>query len=322
MKRASLLPAKAPALRPPPGAAGAGRRQARAAFTLIELLACRAVAPAAGAGRRQARAAFTLIELLVVVAIIAILAAMLLPALGQARQSAVFTTCKSNQRQMAVGCALYAGDTGSWPRFRSNRDTGPDWDGHPDHAEYGRNGYIQWFLKTQDYAPYDVTTCPNVFTRRPGAGWYEDYHIHYGGDWGDGHNTHLGFLVRGARRFQYFWLGPRPLTQAPDGRYQYAYCGEGHLWAEIHQPALRALIHATLPAATPHRWPEEPFDGGPFVIAACTEVHQSDDGLQCRGTGHYGVITSLGSVALSHATGQEAFNALFNDGSVRGYRRQ
>ncbi len=53
---------------------------------------------------------FTLIELLIVVAIIAILAALLLPALGQAQKSAQRSMCLSNIRQNAVSLTMYAND--------------------------------------------------------------------------------------------------------------------------------------------------------------------------------------------------------------------
>jgi prepilin-type processing-associated H-X9-DG protein/prepilin-type N-terminal cleavage/methylation domain-containing protein len=60
--------------------------------------------------RNTSTRAFTIIELLVVIAIIALLIAILLPALGAARQSARSVQCASSMRQVAVGWQMYAND--------------------------------------------------------------------------------------------------------------------------------------------------------------------------------------------------------------------
>jgi len=56
--------------------------------------------------------AFTLIELLIVMAIIAILSAMLLPALTQSKVSAQRAACKGNLRQLGMAAELYWDDNG------------------------------------------------------------------------------------------------------------------------------------------------------------------------------------------------------------------
>jgi len=78
-----------------------------------------------GTEKRRRQKGFTLIELLVVIAVIAILAAMLLPALTRAKQQAQSTKCKSNLHQMSLAMSMYLHDGGRYPYASYHTNVGP-----------------------------------------------------------------------------------------------------------------------------------------------------------------------------------------------------
>jgi len=77
---------------------------------------------------KPSRRAFTLIELLVVIAIIAILAAMILPALGKAKEKAQNINCMNNGKQLILAVNLYGGENREY--FPPNPDDGNTVAGH------------------------------------------------------------------------------------------------------------------------------------------------------------------------------------------------
>jgi prepilin-type N-terminal cleavage/methylation domain-containing protein len=114
----------------------------------------RTVLPARNRGGFEWRKpGFTLIELLVVIAIIGILAGLLLPVLGRAKDTAIRTMDLANLKQMMVATHLYAGenqDTMPWPNWASGDQPGrPGW-------LYAASG--NWVVPPPGQSPFKVAT--------------------------------------------------------------------------------------------------------------------------------------------------------------------
>ena len=102
----------------------------------------------------KTRRTFTLIELLVVIAIIAILAAMLLPALGKAREKARATSCTNQLRQLGTFVNMYAMDNDDELPYGSNK------------KEYSPDVDTRWFMLFARAGYIPGTTTTNVLSSK------------------------------------------------------------------------------------------------------------------------------------------------------------
>ncbi|RMD78471.1 MAG: prepilin-type N-terminal cleavage/methylation domain-containing protein, partial [Lentisphaerae bacterium] len=113
--------------------------------------------------RTQSRYTFSLIELLVVISVIAILASILLPVLGRAKQQAIRTFCRSNLKQCAIADFMYSDDN-------KHLFPGVNLFGSTDNDRTFLNTYVGYDLRTyiKPYIEdYNIWKCPNMAQAKP-----------------------------------------------------------------------------------------------------------------------------------------------------------
>lgn len=171
---------------------------------------------------------FTLVELLVVIAIVGVLLALLLPAIGAARESSRRTQCQNNLRQIGQGITSYESATKKWP-------AGKKWSGLPDDPasftmawssillpyieEDSLNSAINFKLPFTDPANLPATTQTIAIYLCPSTSEFEEHRTP------DGHLVNLGGRPgEGLGCIDYLGIsGPdkdakHPTTKQPYGR--------------------------------------------------------------------------------------------------------
>ncbi len=98
------------------------------------------------------RMGFTLVELLVVISIIALLMAILIPALGASKERAKVLLCEGNIRQLAFALSMYANDWETFPHAFHDTFLEPPPGGFLGNPMYDRIGWW-WLNYVTDYSP-------------------------------------------------------------------------------------------------------------------------------------------------------------------------
>lgn len=275
---------------------------------------------------KSQRRGFTLIELLVVISIIALLVAILMPALGRAREQAKFTVCKTNLKSYGLAMAMYLGDYDdaypqSWYSLfnpRGNNTTNAcDW--HNASFDYEKvpsiRGPLYKYLETME-----VHLCPTFegFARR-----YGNIHppYHNGGhpatpeiepQYAYSQNHYLGGLRSNGSP-----LGVKKGGEVknPSGVIQFV---EETLWLIPGPPVLAS--HVLNDTCFRPRHPRDPdgFVGDCIATYHNTSLQKKDDGM-ANGVyvdGHVDLNKATESMQLSWGTVSASFKLAWPKGSI------
>ncbi|MDF2440953.1 MAG: hypothetical protein JWN98_1937 [Abditibacteriota bacterium] len=130
------------------------------------------------------KSGFTLIELLVVIAIIAILAAILFPVFGRARENARKTSCLSNLKQLGTAFAMYMQDYDG--RFHKTTSSRPEAAAHGfgRHDALAGDAHWPWFYGpyVKNVAVFDCPSSPDTVTNMTITNWDNDGNYGYNYD--------------------------------------------------------------------------------------------------------------------------------------------
>jgi prepilin-type N-terminal cleavage/methylation domain-containing protein/prepilin-type processing-associated H-X9-DG protein len=121
------------------------------------------------------RSAFTLIELLVCIAVIALLAALLLPVIANSKETARQAYCASNLRQLALAVMMYAEDNEGLLPAQPIAEGGPN-DGVFIRAA-GGDGTNYYDLLMPLLGNRHVWLCPSTYRTASGHVGYMSYHM-------------------------------------------------------------------------------------------------------------------------------------------------
>jgi prepilin-type N-terminal cleavage/methylation domain-containing protein/prepilin-type processing-associated H-X9-DG protein len=213
------------------------------------------------------RRAFTLIEFLVVIAIIALIAAMLLPAIQIVRETSFQTRCASNLRQLGMGVHMYTNDHSGWlPQvIVQNVPTDPGGIWFDDrfvgkYLERPETGELSGIIKATEM--HGILRCPA--SRRQRSTWggsgtvYGNYGYNSGlvgyinGSWGSWQNTRVASLLQAGNRVMIVdgidfafnpggWISNSDTNPAPAGAYDERGIAEGGInpgWTPMPTPWL------------------------------------------------------------------------------------